>query len=243
MKNKTNIILPIAGLGQRFTDGGFETPKPLISVDGKYLVEKSLDSIDTSNANLIFIVRQEHIDAFNIDTKLKDTFGDDIKIISIGYTTDGALCTCLLAKELVDNESPLAIFTPDCYFEPHINVDNIPQDYDGLVCTFTSESSAHSYVVLDENDCVTQAAEKEVISNNAVGGFYYFKTGNMFVKYAEKLVEQNMRSKGEFYICPIYNLLLEDGLKVGVDKNTKHLILGTPEDLSNYKQKELSYNE
>ena len=58
----------------------------------------------------------------------------------------------------------------------------------------------------------------------------------MFVKYAEDLVERNMRSKGEFYICPIYNLLLEDGLKIGVDKNDKHLILGTPEDILAYEE-------
>ena len=233
---KANIILPIAGLGQRFADGGFATPKPLIEVDGKYLVEKSLDSIDTTDADLIFIVRQEHIDSFSIDAKLRDKLGQDIKIISVDYTTQGALSTCLLAKDLINNEAPLAIFTPDCYFEPHINVSNISEDYDGLVCTFTSQSPAHSYVTLDESNLVTRAAEKEVISSDAVGGFYYFKTGSMFVKYAEDLVERNMRSKGEFYICPIYNLLLEDGLKIGVDKNDKHLILGTPEDILAYEE-------
>lgn len=240
---KINIILPIAGLGQRFADGGFETPKPLIEVDGKYLVEKSLDSLDTTDSNLIFVVRQEHIDLFSIDTKLKGTFGEDIEIISVDYTTEGALCTCLLAKDLVDNDAPLAIFTPDCYFEPHINVRDISEEYDGLVCTFKSQSAAHSYVTLDENNFVTRAVEKEVISDSAVGGFYYFKTGALFVKYAERLVEQSLRSKGEFYICPIYNLLLDDGLKIGVDENTKHLILGTPQDLLRYETEAENFYE
>ena len=229
---KTNIILPIAGHGQRFIDGGYATPKPLIEVDGKYLVEKSMESINTENANLIFVVRQEHIDAFNIDEKLKDRFGEDIQIISVDYTTDGAICTCLLAEELVDNDSPLAIFTPDCYFEPHIDVNDIDEKYDGLVCVFESQSDAHSYVKLNEDGFVTEAKEKEVISNNAVGGFYYFRTGKMFVDYAQKMVKQeNMKSKGEYYICPVFNLLLDDGLKIGIDRNSKHIILGTPEDL------------
>ena len=232
---KTNIILPIAGHGQRFIDGGYETPKPLIEVDGKYLVEKSMESINTENSNLIFVVRQEHIDTFQIDEKLKDRFGEDIQIVSVDYTTDGAICTCLLAEELVNNDAPLAIFTPDCYFEPHINVSDIDEKYDGLVCVFESQSDAHSFVKLDENGFVTEAKEKEVISNNAVGGFYYFRTGKMFVDYANNMIQQeNMKSKGEYYICPVFNLLLEDGLKIGIDRNSKHIILGTPEDLKRH---------
>jgi choline kinase len=233
---KTNIILPIAGHGQRFIDGGFDVPKPLIEVDGKYILEKSLESIDTDNVNLIFIVRQEHVDSFNIDDKLHEKFGEDIKIIAINYTTAGAICTCLLAEELVNNDAPLAIFTPDCYFEPKINVDEIDEKYDGLVCVFDSDSDAHSYVKLNEDGFVTEAKEKEVISNNAVGGFYYFRTGKMFVKYANELVDRNMKTKGEFYICPVYNILLEDNLKIGIDINSKHIILGTPDDLLRYKK-------
>ena len=232
---KTNIILPIAGHGQRFIDGGYETPKPLIEVDGKYLVEKSMESISSENANLIFVVRQEHIATFQIDEKLKDRFGEDIEIVSVNYTTDGAICTCLLAEEFVNNDAPLAIFTPDCYFEPHIDVNDIDEKYDGLVCVFESESDAHSYVKLNEDGFVTEAKEKEVISNNAVGGFYYFRTGKMFVEYAKNKVQQeNMKSKGQYYICPVFNLLLEDGLKIGIDRNSKHIILGTPEDLKRH---------
>ena len=88
---------------------------------------------------------------------------------------------------------------------------------------------------LNEDGFVTEAKEKEVISNNAVGGFYYFRTGKMFVEYAKNMVQQeNMKSKGEYYICPVFNLLLEDGLKIGIDRNSKHIILGTPEDLKRH---------
>ncbi len=232
---KPNIILPIAGHGQRFIDGGYETPKPLITVDGKYLVEKSLESIDTENVNLIFVVRQEHIDIFEIDQRLREKFGNDIKVVPVDYTTDGAICTCLLAKEFVDNDAPLGIFTPDCYFEPRISMHEIDDKYDGLVCVFESSSDAHSFVQLDDSGFVTKTAEKEVISNDAVGGFYYFRTGKMFVDYAEQMVKQeSMKSKGEYYICPVFNLLIEDGLKIGIDRNSRHDILGTPEDLSQY---------
>ena len=236
---KTNILLPIAGNGQRFIDGGFDTIKPLIKVNGKYLVEKSMESVDYENSNLIFVIREEHNKDFDLSIKLKQTFGNEIQIISLNHTTEGALSTCLFAEEYINNDFPLIIFTPDCYFEPKFSVKRINSEYDGAVSTFLSQNSAHSYVILDENNLVIKAAEKEVISQHAVGGLYYFKTGSTFVKYAKKQIELNLKTKGEFYICPVYNLLINDGLKIGIDKNTKHDVLGTPADLDNYLKKNI----
>lgn len=234
---KTNIVLPIAGNGQRFVDKGYTTIKPLIEINGKYLVEKSLESVDTTHANLIFIVREEHVKDFDIEYKLRSRFGGLITVIKVDYITEGALCTCLLAEKHIDNDAPLVIFTPDCYFEPRFYSDHVKKSLDGVVCVFPSNSPAHSFVQIDENKLVTKAAEKEVISDLAVGGLYYFKKGSLFVKYAKKQIEKNIRTKGEYYICPVYNLLIEDGLKIGIDKNTKHDILGTPEDLERYLKK------
>ena len=233
MKNKINIILPIAGLGQRFIDGGYETPKPLIKFQNQHIVEKALESLNTEDCNLIFIIRQEHIDNFNIDSILKDKFGNDITLIVIDYVTEGALCTCLLAEEYVNNNNPLVIFTPDCYFEPRFNPKSIEDKYDGMVVVFPSNSDAHSYVIVGEDGYVTEAAEKEVISNHAVGGLYYYKRGKDFIKYSHQLINDDVRIKNEFYICPVFNYMIKEGGKVGIDKNTKHLILGTPKDLNN----------
>ena len=231
---KSNIVLPIAGLGERFVEKGYVLPKPMIDVKGQYLVEKSLESVNAEDSQLIFIVRKEHEDDFAIKSKLVEKFGKDIKVIEVDYTTPGAICTCLLAAEYIDNDVPLIIFTPDCYFEPQFDLERIDITYDGVVCTFESNSDAHSYVVLDENNFVLKAAEKEVISSHAVGGLYYFKKGSYFVKYANELVERNVKSRGEYYICPVYNLLINDGMKIGIDPNSKHIVLGTPKDLESY---------
>jgi len=231
---KTNIVLPIAGNGQRFIDHGYKTIKPLIEIEGKYIVEKSMESLDYLDSNLIFIVRQEHVIEFNIENKLRLKFGENIIVIKVEKITAGALCTCLLAEDFIDNEDHLIIFTPDCYFEPKFHVKDVEEKYDGIVAVFNSKSPAHSYVILDEHGLVIKAAEKEVISNDAVGGLYYFRHGNTFVKYAKKQIELNIKTKGEYYICPVYNFLIENGLKIGIDRNTRHEILGTPEDLKKY---------
>ena len=231
-----NIVLPIAGLGQRFKNGGYETPKPLIKMDGEYMIERAMKSVDYSNSKLFFIVRQEHIEQYKIDYILKEKFGDDIHVESIGYTTDGALSTCLLVEEHIDNDEPLIIFTPDCYFEPKF-VAPTENKIDGMVVTFNSDSNAHSYVKIDDRTgYVIKAAEKEVISNDAVGGLYYYKKGSDFVKYSRETIKKNIRTNNEFYICPVFNYLIRDGGKVGIEKNTEHLILGTPLDISKHYQ-------
>jgi len=238
---KINILLPIAGNGKRFSDVGYTLPKPLIFIEEeeKTILQKSIESVNIEDANLIFIVRQEHIDNFALDKFLKDKFGQEVNIVPVNYETEGAVCSCLLAEKHINNNNPLVIFTPDCYFEPRFDASTVDSVYDGVVAVFNSNSDAHSYVILDEKGFVTSAAEKEVISNNAVGGLYFYKRGAEFVKYANQMIEENRKVKGEYYICPVYNFFIKDGKKIGIDKNSKHTILGTPEDLEKYINKEL----
>ena len=96
--NKVNILLPIAGHGNRFAEKGYELPKPLIKIEDKIIVEKSLDSIRHEGHQLIFVVKREHIEKYGIDSVLQRKFGDNIKIVVAEYDTEGAICTCLLAE-------------------------------------------------------------------------------------------------------------------------------------------------
>tara|TARA_Y100000817_G_scaffold213528_1_gene167824 strand:- start:4503 stop:5654 length:1152 start_codon:yes stop_codon:yes gene_type:complete len=228
---KYNLLLPIAGKAQRFLDEGYTMPKPLIMSKDKHIIDWSMDSFDTNDCNVIFAVRLEHINNFSIDDILRRKFGEDIKIVVVDRVTDGSVSTCLLAKDLIDNELPLIIYTPDVYFEDTFNPTEIDAALDGFLLTFKANSPAHSYVELDDSGLATRTAEKEVISENAAVGVYYYRTGSMFVKYAEEMIEKNIRTKNEFYICPMYNLLIRDGLKVGISQVKKMHVLGTPAEL------------
>ena len=237
---KTNLLLPIAGNGQRFIDAGYTSPKPLIEINGKTILDRSLESVKIDNCNLIFIIREDHCKEHNLNLVLRSKY-KDCKIVIIPGLTDGALSTCLLAKEYIDNDEPLMIFTPDCYFEPQIDPDNINETFDGMVCVFESDSPAHSYVRLmyklegQTEEYVSDVAEKEVISNLAIGGLYYWKKGSNFVKYGNEMIERNERVKGEFYIAPVFDRFINKGHRVGIDRNTRHDIMGTPEDLEKLK--------
>jgi dTDP-glucose pyrophosphorylase len=234
MEDRTNILMPIAGRAQRFLDKGFTLPKPLIDVAGVPMIQRALKSVEVDNPHYIFIVREEHINDHNIDERLTSLLGDDIEIVVADRVTEGAACSCLLAEEHIDSDNPLIIFTPDCFFEPPFNPDSISERYDGAVGVFHSTSDAHSYVETDARGDVTRAAEKQVISEDAVGGLYYYKRGSDFVKYSKQMIEQELKVNGEYYICPVFNLLIANGMKVGIEKQQKHVVLGTPHDLETY---------
>ena len=226
---KYNLLLPISGKAQRFIDAGFLVPKPLILARDKHIIDWSLSSVDTNECNLIFIVRLDHIYNFSIDKLLKQKFGNDITVMHVDKVTRGALETCALAKDHINNGLPLYIYTPDVYFEPQFKPGDIPNGSDGFLLTFQANSPDHSYCKVDTNGSVSNVVEKEVISNQANVGLYYFATGKLFLKYANEAITNNMLVKGEFYIAPIYNLMLRDKLKVTSAETEKMHILGTPE--------------
>ena len=231
MTKKYNVLLPIAGKAQRFINEGYTMPKPLIMAKNKQIIDWAMESLDTSECNLIFAVRLDHINNFAIDNILRHKFGEDITIVVIDRVTDGSVSTCLLAKEHINNDLPLLIYTPDVYFQNTFSPSAIPEESDGFLLTFKANSPAHSYVELDSNGNALRTAEKEVISQNAAVGVYYYKKGSTFVQYAEEMIEQNIRTKGEFYICPMYNLMIRDNLRVNIHQVEKMHVLGTPAEL------------
>ena len=68
---KYNLLLPIAGKAQRFIDAGYTMPKALILAKNKHVIDWAMDSIDTKDCNLIFMVRVDHVYNFSIDKILK----------------------------------------------------------------------------------------------------------------------------------------------------------------------------
>ena len=231
MKKRFNLLLPIAGAAKRFADVGYTMPKPLIMANSKHIIDWSMESMKLDECNITFVVRAEHVYNFSIDEILRQKFGEDINIVVLDRMTRGSVETCLKAKEFIDNDMPLIIYTPDVYFQNQLDPSSIDPDLDGFVLTFKANSPAHSYVKLDEDGFAIKTAEKEVISQDAAVGVYHYKTGKMFIKYAEELINENITVKNEFYLCPMYNLMIKDGLKIKTRSAEKMHVLGTPAEL------------
>ena len=227
----------MAGLGSRFKKEGYEVPKQFIYVRDKQLIDISLDCIDVTECNLIFVVRDEQIYNYSADKVLKNKYGEDIKIVVTDGLTRGSVCSCLLAKEYIDNDLPLIIHTLDIQFFPQLDPKTlISQGVDGSLLTFKSNSSNYSYVKLNDDNMVIETAEKKVISDKACVGIYYFSKGSIFCNYAQDMIDKELTTKGEFYISPLYNLLIEDGLNINnIDVDKIH-IFGTPKEFVFYKE-------
>ena len=234
-----NVLVPMAGAGSRFVKQGIKSPKQLLTVRGRHVLDISLESMlgwQNDYGNLIFIVRDEQVYNFHIDKVLRQKYGDKIKIITTDGLTEGSVCSCLLAEEYINNKDPLIINTLDIEFRPKFNVHEMTDiSADGLILTFKSNSSNYSYASLDGVGNVIKTAEKKVISPNACVGIYGFKRGDQFVMYAKDMIERDIRQNNEFYISPLYNLLIEDGLKVVTKPVLKMHIFGTPEEYEFYK--------
>ena len=232
---KPILLVPIAGKGQRFVDDGFHMPKPLIMVDDKHIIDWSFLSINKDEYDIVFVVRKEHIYNFGMDTILRNKFGEDIKIVETDKITSGTVASCLLAKDLINNKQQLVIYTLDVHFQNKFSIEDVDTDSDGFILTFKANNPAYSYAELDSSGLVIRTAEKEVISENAATGIYYFKEGSAFVKYAEEMIDKNLRTNNEFYVCPLYNLMIKDGLKVRTKQVEKMYLMGTPTELNFFK--------
>jgi len=229
---KPTLLIPMAGEGRRFLSKGYTMPKQLIMVDNRHIIDYSFDAIEWEEYHkIIFIVRQEHIDNFAIDEILKQKFGKNVIIISTDTVTQGSVCSCLLAKNYINNDSELVIYCLDVSFRPKFSVRNVPNGLDGLIPTFKANSVLYSYVQIDKKGFATRTAEKRVISENAAVGVYYFKSGKDFVQYAEKMIEAKDTTNEEYYISPLYNHLIQDGKKIGIQPIDKMYVLGTPEEM------------
>jgi HAD superfamily hydrolase (TIGR01509 family) len=238
--DKMNVLIPMAGAGSRFANAGYTFPKPLIEVDGKPMIQVVVENLNIE-ANYTFIVQKEHYEKYSLQYLL-NLIAPNCNIVQVDGLTEGAACTTLLAKEFINNDSPLVMANSDQFLEWNsneclyaFNADGI----DGGIVSFKATHPKWSYAKIGKDGFVSEVAEKKPISDNATVGIYFWKKGSDYVKYAEQMIDKNIRTNGEFYVCPVFNEAIADGKKIRIKSIEKMWGIGTPEDLNyflkNYK--------
>ena len=230
---KMNVLIPMAGAGSRFEQMGYTFPKPLIDVTGKPMIQMVTENLNIE-AKYIYIVQKEHYEKYNLKYLLNLITNNNCEIVQIDSLTEGAACTTLLAKEFIDNDEPLLIANSDQVVEWDSNefmYSMVADNVDGGILTFEATHPKWSFAKLGNDGFVSEVAEKKPISNIATAGIYYWTHGSNYVKYAEQMIEKDIRTNNEFYVCPVYNEAIQDGKKVKVFQIEKMWGLGTPEDL------------
>ena len=238
-----HIIMPMAGEGSRFLKEGWTTPKPLIELKGLPLFKRAIGSvyIDDVPMKYSFIVRQEHIDKYGIDNGIK-SFLPEAKIFSVLQTTRGAVETCLLAESAIDDGDGVIVMDCDLEFRStaflkiihEILSQSVAESEGGALVSFDSDQPRYSYAELGEDGYVVRTAEKEVISNHALCGAYFFSTGKRFKEIADQLLNEPEFKKPEYYVSLLYNYMLAEGEKVRLAPMEEYYSYGTPEELKRY---------
>ena len=230
-----NVLIPMAGAGSRFASQGYTFPKPLIEVKGKPMIQVVTENLNIK-ANYTFIVQKEHYDKYNLNYLLP-LIAPECNIVQVEGITEGAACTTLLAKEFIDNDEPLVMANSDQFVEWDSNETLYAfqnGEVDGGIVTFPATHPKWSYAKLGEDGYVAEVAEKKPISEHATVGIYYWKKGSDYVKYAEQMIEKDIRTNNEFYVCPVFNEAIVDGKKIRIKEIESGGMwgIGTPEDLN-----------
>ena len=230
--NKMNVLIPMAGAGTRFSQAGYTFPKPLIEVNGKPMIQVVIENLNIE-AHYIFLVQQEHYEKYNLK-QLLNLIAPGCDIVQVNGLTEGAACTTLLSKQLIDSNEPLLIANSDQFVEWNSNetlYGFTADEVDGGIVTFKATHPKWSFARVGEDGFVAEVAEKNPISDDATVGIYYWKRGSDYVKYAESMIAKNIRTNNEFYVCPVFNQAIEDGKKIKIKQIERMWGIGTPEDL------------
>ncbi len=230
---KIHLIMPMGGGGTRFGNKGFNVPKPLIMLKGKpflYWAAKCVtENIEVED--ITFIVLKEHIDKFGIDKEILKYF-ENAKIHVIPEVLNGAVLTCMEGLKEINDDKPILFEDCDHAFLSKAFFDFCKQgDFrtpDAALLTFKSDNPAYSYAKFDENKRVIGTVEKEVVSDQAICGAYYFKNKDFFLVGTESYLHKCAYK--EFFVSGVYNELIEmDGL-VKTFPLDEHISFGTPDE-------------
>ncbi len=250
-----NIIIPMAGDGRRFSDQGYAVHKPAIpTIDrrsGKRLpmvvcAALDLPGVCPDGRNVIFIDRDFH-KRDKVEDAIQEVF-KKARFITTGKLTEGQASTCLLAKDAIGLDEELLIAGCDngmVFDETKWKQEK--QKADCLVFTYRNQEAvlenpdAYGWMAADVQGNITGVSVKRAISENpvkdhAVVATFWFRKGSFFVEAAEKMIAENDRINGEFYVDQVIKHVLELGHTARVFEIERYIGWGTPGDYENYMQ-------
>lgn len=228
--------MPMAGRGSRFSNKGYQTPKPLIQVDGIPMFVRALGSLgDLEYELLLIIALKEHEAEYKVSELIaKYLPNKPVKLLIIDEVTEGQLCTVLLASEYF-NHKPVLVIASDTLVEGSLDIDirNL-KNAKGLISVINLPGEAWSFARTNEEGLVVEVQEKIRISDYASTGLYFFSDGNDIIRFGTEMIQINERTRGEFFVIPVYQKLINAGFAVKISEAKVMWDMGTPEALNNF---------
>ena len=245
-----SLIIPMAGLGQRFVDEGYQTTKPLIPVSEKPMVIRAINDFPSAS-NYVFVLRNDMPGYQEISLELKQAYPNAI-IKAIDGVTEGQACTALIGLETLEEESDTVgewitfgacdngMLYNKSAFKEIINDTNV----DIIVWATRGHANAvrhpqmFGWIESNESGKISNVSVKEPLespeTDPIVIGAFTFRHAKDYHNVINHLIERDGRVNGEFYIDTCINDAIDMGLSCQLFEVDSFISWGTPNDLKTY---------
>ena len=220
-----NIIIPLGGLGIRFQEAHYTCPKPLVKVQGKSIIEWVLESIDIKEVIGIYISYHASLAPYHFDSFLQKKFPNyPIHCYCLNQNTKGAADTVFQtlshfeSLNEIDLDLPIISLDGDNFYT--INIMELWKGKNNVfIFKDYQQNPIYSYISLKRDDTqeninsIACIKEKEKISNMACTGAYAFKSGNLFIEYCRKVLQEPIATNKEYYISVVIQSMLDNTIE------------------------------
>lgn len=214
------LILAAGSVKFDVEDGGY--PPCLSEIDGVPLLQKITERLKVLGCSAyIFVLRSVDAKRYRLGS-IAALLLENSKVVMTPESTEGSACSALLAIEDIDVDEELLIVSANEFVDVDL----------GMVCAgfrarpelaaatiiFDSVHPRYSYVLLDDNDKVIEASQRNPISRDATVGIFWYRRGSDFVQAAKNLILKGAHIDGQYFICPTFNELILKSQEIGVHR-------------------------
>lgn len=249
------ILIPMAGAGQRFADAGYRVHKPAImTVDRTTGQEKpmvvcatkDLPGVAADGSNVIYVDRNFH-ETDGVEDAIRAWY-PQAAFITVDHLTEGQACTCMLAEPYLDPEQPLLIAGCDNGMDIDRDAfDALTKECDCIVFTYRhneavlANPNAYGWMIADADGNITGTSIKKAISDSpmedpAVVATFWFRRAAVFIEATKKMIAENDRINGEFYVDQTVKHVLDLGYRAKIFDIDRYVGWGTPADYEGYQK-------
>ena len=249
------ILIPMAGAGQRFADAGYRVHKPAImTVDRATGQEKpmvvcatkDLPGVAADGSNVIYVDRNFH-QTDGVEDAIRAWY-PQAAFITVDHLTEGQACTCMLAEPYLDPEQPLLIAGCDNGMDIDRDAfDALTKECDCIVFTYRhneavlANPNAYGWMIADADGNITGTSIKKAISDRpmedpAVVATFWFRRAAVFIEATKKMIAENDRINGEFYVDQTVKHVLDLGYRAKIFDIDRYVGWGTPADYEGYQK-------
>jgi NDP-sugar pyrophosphorylase family protein len=214
-----NLVIPMAGLGSRFRDVGYLTPKPLLPIGEFRMFETVIANLASPGLRQVSLVAPSKFNLSDECSAISDKLGIEVTLTEIDEVTSGPATTVALGLDALTLDLPVIVANSDQFLSFAISTwlgDIESRDLDGSILVMRDSDPKWSFAKVDSDGMVVKVREKKVISNLATCGVYYFKSPSDLRIAILKQFQSKDSVNGEYYVAPLYNYLALEGKSVGV---------------------------